>query len=160
MMSEYTHGRAHRVKDPADENWRAEAAADRPANRSSAWGGWIVFAGITMIMIGAFNAIEGLVALFNQNFYVVGPANILVFDLGAWGWIHLIIGVLVAITGIALLADAGWARPVTVVLAALNAVVQLTFVTVYPVWSLVAVTLCVVVIWAIVVHGNESRIDW
>jgi hypothetical protein len=160
MMSEYTHRRAGRVEDPASGAWQVEAAPARAENQTSAWTGWIVFAGITMIMIGSFNAIEGLVALFNQNFYVAGPQNILVFDLTTWGWVHLIIGSLVAITGIALLADAGWARPVTVVLAALNAIVQLTFVTVYPVWSLVAMTLCVVVIWAIVVHGNESRMDW
>jgi hypothetical protein len=159
-MSEYTHRRAGRVDDPAEGTWQVEAAPARAGNQTSAWTGWIVFAGITMIMIGAFNAIEGLVALFNQNFYVTGPENVLVFDLTSWGWVHLIIGTLVALTGIALLADASWARPVTVVLAALNAIVQLTFVTVYPVWSLVAVTLCVVVIWAIVVHGNESRMDW
>jgi hypothetical protein len=160
MMSEYTHHRSGRVEEPAAANWRVESAPARAGTQTSAWTGWIVFAGITMIMIGSFNAIEGLVALFNQNFYVAGPDNVLVFDLGAWGWVHLIIGVLVAITGIALLADAGWARPVTVVLAAINAIVQLTFVTVYPVWSLVAVALCVVVIWAIVVHGNDSRMDW
>ncbi|HEV8561360.1 MAG TPA: hypothetical protein VGR06_33995 [Actinophytocola sp.] len=159
-MSEYTHHRTGRVEDPADGNWQVEAAPARAGSRSSAWAGWIVFAGITMLMIGSFNAIEGLVALFDPNVYIAGPDNVLVFDLTTWGWVHLIIGVLVAITGIALLADAGWARPVTVVLAALNAIVQLTFVTVYPVWSLAAVTLCVVVIWAIVVHGSESRMDW
>jgi hypothetical protein len=160
MMSEYSRSRAGRVEDSADENWQVDAPPAGPGNRSSAWTGWIVFAGITMIMIGSFNAIEGLVALFNQNFYVAGPENVLVFDLTSWGWVHLIVGVLVAITGGALLADVGWARPVTVVLAALNAIVQLTFVPVYPVWSLVSVALCFVVIWAIVVHGNESRIGW
>ena len=163
-MSEYSHRRAGRIDDPTDpppgENWQVEKAMAGSKNRSSAWTGWIVFAGITMIMIGSFNAIEGLVALFNQNFYVAGPENVLVFDLTSWGWIHLIVGGLVAITGGALLSDAGWARPVTVVLAAINAIVQLTFVPVYPIWSLVAVTLCFVVIWAIVVHSNESRIDW
>ena len=129
-------------------------------DETSMWAGWTMFAGIVMIMIGALNAIQGVVALFNRDFYLSGPQNVLVFDLTAWGWVHLVLGVLVAITGIALLADAGWARPVTVVLAALNAVAELAFLGAYPLWSTIAIALCVMVIWSIVAHGDESRLDW
>jgi hypothetical protein len=161
MMSEYANPRAGRVED-AGTNLNVRAAAPgRHAGRVTAWTGWMWFAGVIMILIGAFNAIEGLIAVFQQEFYVVGQENVLVFDLTAWGLIHLIVGGLVAITGIALIADAAWARPVTVVLAVINAIVHLTFVTVYPVWSVIGIALCVVVIWAIVVHGDEaSRLDW
>src|SRR2546423_9111997 len=111
-MSEYPYQHAGGVEHPPGENWQVEAARARTGARTSAWAGWVVFAGIVMVMTGAFNAIEGLVALFNREFYLAGPEHVLVLDLTGWGWLHLILGVLVAITGIALLADAGWARPV------------------------------------------------
>jgi len=117
--------------------------------------GWIWFAGAMMILLGLFNAIEGLVALFYNTFYVVGPERLLVFSLTAWGWVHLIIGVLVFIAGCALFTGAVWARAVAVVLAALNALTQLVFLSASPVWGVIVIALDVLVIWAIVVHGNE-----
>ena len=122
---------------------------------TSIWAGWIAFAALLMIMMGAFNAIEGLTGVLT-DFYVVAPEDVLVFDLTTWGWIHLVVGVLVALTGVALLARATWARVVTVVLAVLNAVAQMAFVAVYPVWSVIVIGLCAVVIWAVVVHGHET----
>ncbi|GAA0255238.1 membrane protein [Saccharothrix mutabilis subsp. mutabilis] len=132
----------------AEQTWPS-----RP--RASAWTGWIGFAAIMMIVIGAFNVIEGVVALFDDEYYVVGPDNVLVLDLTGWGWTHLVIGVLIALAGAALLTGAAWARVVAVVFAALNAVVQLGFVSVQPVWSTIVIALCVVVVWAVVVHGDE-----
>ena len=152
-MSEYSERRAGRVDDPAGDFW-----PDPPSARPSAWAGWIWFAGIMMIIMGTFGAIEGLVALIKQEYYLVGPYNVLVFNLTGWGWIHLILGVLVAITGIALLSGSTWARWATVIIAALDAVVQLAFISVYPLWSMVVIAFCVIVIWAVVVHGDESRI--
>ena len=116
-------------------------------------------AGVLMIMMGMLNAIQGLVALFDQNYYLAGPNNVLVFDLTTWGWVHLVIGVLVLATGVSLLFDATWARVVTVILAGLESVAQLAFIGVYPLWSTIMITLCVLVIWAIVVHGDESRLE-
>lgn len=122
----------------------------------TAWVGWIWFAGIMMIVMGSFNAIEGLVALFRSDYYVAGPENVLVFDLTGWGWITLLLGVLIALAGVALFSGAAWARVVAVLLAVVNAVAQLAFVTVHPIWSTIVIALCVVVIWAVVVHGAEA----
>lgn len=144
------------VGDSADEYWNVEPAA---RNRGSAWAGWVLFAGILMIIMGSFNAIQGLVALFQEEFYVVGPYNVLVLDLTGWGWLHLIVGTLVAATGIALSLGVTWARWVTVGLAALEMIIQIAFIGVYPVWSTIVIALCVVVIWAILVHGAESQLD-
>src|SRR6266545_5247909 len=146
-MSDYTEHR-RQTRDP--DYWNGEAA---PRTRGSAWAGWVFFAGIMMIIMGSFNAIEGLVALFSPNHYAVSGENVLVLDLTGWGWFHLLAGGLIMLTGIALCSGIGWARWVTVVLAGLNAIGQLAFVTVYPVWSVIVIALCVVVIWAIVVHG-------
>jgi hypothetical protein len=126
--------------------------------RETGWLGWIWFAGIMMIIMGSFNAIEGLVALFRGEYYVVTEEQVLVFDITTWGWITLLIGILVALAGAALLSGAAWARVIAVVLAVINSVAQLAFVSVHPVWSTIVIALCVTVIWAVVVHGNEADI--
>jgi hypothetical protein len=126
--------------------------------RETGWLGWIWFAGIMMIVMGSFNAIEGLVALFRGEYYVVTEEQVLVFDITSWGWITLLIGILVALAGGALLSGAAWARVVAVVLAVINAVAQLAFVSVHPLWSTIVIALCVTVIWAVVVHGPEADI--
>lgn len=125
-------------------------------SRTSMWSGWIWFAAIMMILTGVFNAVEGFVALLNRAFYVSNGEHLVLLDLTAWGWVHLVLGVLIGISGLALLSGALWARVVAVALAALNAVAQLAFVSAYPVWSTIVIALCVLVIWATVVHGNET----
>ncbi|WP_236792076.1 hypothetical protein [Amycolatopsis sp. GM8] len=121
------------------------------------WVGWIWFGGAMMILLGMFNVIQGLVALFNKNYYVVGPQGLLVFNLTGWGWIHLIVGALAVVAGIFLFTGAAWARVVAVVLAVVNAVAQLAFLSAYPVWSTIIIALDVLVIWAVIVHGREVR---
>jgi hypothetical protein len=140
-MAQETQGNAH--------GW----AGGQP--KPSVWTGWIGFAGIVMVVIGAFTVIEGMVALFNSDYYVVGPENVLVVDLTGWGWIHLIVGGLIVLAGGGLWTGSAWARVVAVVFATFNAVLQLGFVSVQPVWSTIVIALCVVVIWAVVVHGSE-----
>src|SRR6478752_2323513 len=76
--------------------------------------GFIVFAGVAMVMIGAFHALQGLVALFNDDFYVVGQKWIFEFDLTTWGWVHLIVGIGVAVAGFFVFNGAVWARAVGV----------------------------------------------
>ncbi|MFD8497678.1 hypothetical protein [Amycolatopsis sp. NPDC059657] len=157
-MRQQRHDRP-RTETSADDEWAVGPGTPPPGSRSRMWAGWVWFAAVMMVIIGIFGAIEGLVALFRQEYYVVGPENVLVFDVTGWGWFHLIAGILVALTGVALFLDAVWARVLTVVLAAVDAVAQLAFVPVAPVWSTIVIALCVMVIWAIVVHGGESRLE-
>jgi len=120
-------------------------------------GSWLTFASLMMVLVGLFNVIYGLVALFRDNYYVSVPGGYLLFDLTAWGWVHLIVGALAVAAGVALLSGALWARVVAVVLAGINALAQLAFLAAYPAWSLIAIALDVLVIWAVLVHGRESR---
>jgi len=122
---------------------------------STAWATWIWFAALMMIMMGTFTAIFGLVALFNDTYYTVGPQGLLVFDITQWGWVHLILGVLAVAAGIALFSGAMWARVVAVGLAMINAIAQLAFMSAYPVWAMIVIALDVLVIWALIVHGGE-----
>ena len=122
------------------------------------WAGWVVFAGVMMIMLGTFQVIEGLVALFDDGFYVVGSSGLVVdIDYNTWGWIHLIIGVVGVLAGLGLLAGNMAARIVGVVVAFLSAVVNLTFISAYPIWSAILITIDVIVIYAIIVHGREVK---
>jgi hypothetical protein len=125
-------------------------------SRFTAWSGWIWFAAIVMILAGIFNAVEGLVALFNRAFYATNGEHLVLLDLTAWGWLHLLLGGLVGLAGIALLSGAMWARVVAVALAAVNAIAQLAFISAYPVWATIVIALSIMVIWAITVHGNET----
>ena len=150
-MSEHAH-----PGTGAPGRTRGEESARERATTPAMWVGWIGFAGVMMIMIGFFNIIDGLVALFKNNFYVVGPNGLLVLNLTGWGWVHLVVGVLAVLAGFALFTGADWARVVAVILAAFNAVTQLAFLNAYPVWATIVIALDVVVIWAIVVHGKEA----
>jgi len=119
--------------------------------------GFIMFAGVMMIVIGIFQAIQGLVAIFEDTFYVVSPNYWLEFDVTAWGWIHLIGGIIVSAAGTSLLRGQTWARVVAIVVAGLSALANFLFIPYYPVWSLLLIALNVIVIWAVATHGRELR---
>jgi hypothetical protein len=125
--------------------------------RSTAWVGWVWFAAVMLIMTGSFNAIYGLVALFDDKYYALGRQGLLVFDITQWGWILLIFGILAILTGVALLSGAMWARVVAVILAGLNAIGHMTFMSAYPVWALITIAIDVLVIYALIAHGSEMK---
>src|SRR6476661_1549040 len=126
--------------------------SERP--RSPVATGLIIFAAVAMIMIGVFHAIQGLVALFNDDFYVVGQKWIFEFDLTTWGWIHLIVGVGVAVAGFFVFSGAVWARAVGIAVAAVSALLNFIWLPYYPIWSLINIALDVMVVWALSVHGH------
>lgn len=125
--------------------------------RSTAWAGWVWFAAVMLIMNGTFNAIYGLVALVDDQYYTVGPQGLLVFDLTQWGWVLLIFGVLAVLSGVALFGGALWARIVAVVLASINVIAHIAFMSAQPVWALIAIVVDVLVIWAVIAHGDELK---
>ncbi|WP_326568810.1 hypothetical protein VSH64_44880 [Amycolatopsis rhabdoformis] len=119
--------------------------------------GWIAFAGTMAILVGFFNIIVGLVALFKNNYYVSTPGGYLVMNLTGWGWLHLIVGALAAAAGAALFSGAGWAKIVVVVLAGFNALAMLAFISAAPAWGLIVIVMDVLVIWAVIAHSNEPE---
>jgi len=124
-------------------------------SHSAAAVGVTVFASVMMIMTGFFQAIAGIVALVNDQFYVAGSEWVFQFDTTTWGWIHLTLGVLVALAGVALFSGAVWARTVGVVLAILCGVAAFAWLPWYPIWALVLITAAVVVVWALTAHGRD-----
>ncbi|MCF6475278.1 hypothetical protein FAF44_43965 [Nonomuraea sp. MG754425] len=123
------------------------------------WVGWIWFGGMMMVLSGLFNIITGLTAVFANRVYVQTPNRLLLFDVSTWGWVHLVLGVLVLATGIAVSVGQTWARVVGIVLVMLNALTQLTWIAVNPWWSLAVIAVDVLVLYALIVHGREAKLD-
>ena len=117
--------------------------------------GLTVTAGILMVLIGTFHFIQGLVALVNDNFFIVGKDYVFKFDTTTWGWIHLIAGIIVFLAGLALFQGAIWARTVAVIMACVSIVASFLWMPYYPIWSLTIVVFDLFVIWALVVHGRD-----
>ena len=108
-----------------------------------------VFAAIIMIVVGCFQAIAGLAAIFEDEFYAVSPNYVFEVDTTTWGWIHLLLGLLVAFAGFALFAAKTWARVIGVTLAGLSAIANFFFIPYYPFWAILIIALDVWVIWAL-----------
>ncbi|RJQ92312.1 hypothetical protein D5S19_00620 [Amycolatopsis panacis] len=123
------------------------------------WVGWIWFGASMMILLGLFSLIEGFVALFNDKYYVVTRQGLLVFDMTGWGWVHVIVGGLAVVAGGFLFTGMLWARIIAVILAGVNAIAQLVFLSAYPVWGTIVIALDVLVIYAIIVHGREAKVS-
>jgi hypothetical protein len=113
-----------------------------------------------MILLGSFHAMAGLVALFQDDYFLVAKSGLLVtVDYTTWGWTHLVLGVVVALAGFALFSGAMWARIVTILTAMVSAVVNLAFMSAYPLWSAIMIAVDVLVIYAVTAHGDEASID-
>ena len=127
-------------------------------DRATGWTGWIVFAGVMLIVVGVFSAIQGLVAVIGPNtYYVASEGSLWLFDVAGWGWWNLIIGVLLILVAVALFAGQTWGRVVAVILVILNAVGQLLLVPAQPWWSIIVIAIDVLVIYALIVHGRELK---
>jgi hypothetical protein len=125
---------------------------------ASGWAGWVVFGGVILILLGCVQAIEGLVALFDDQYFVVRSSRLLVHvSYTTWGWVHLILGIVAVLAGFGLLAGNLLARVVGVGLAFLSALAHLAFVDASPVWSVIVIALDILVIYAIVAHGRELK---
>jgi hypothetical protein len=124
----------------------------------TAWVGWIMFASTMMIVIGLFHAIQGLVAIFKDDYFLVADSGLVVtLDYTAWGWLHLLGGLLVAFAGVSLYSGRMWARVVGIALAVISALLNFAMIAAYPLWSMIIIALDVFVILALTVHGREMQ---
>lgn len=119
--------------------------------------GFTAFAGVMMIMIGVFQMIAGFAAILEDEVYVKGADYILQLDTTTWGWIHLLIGLVLFFAGFGVFAAQVWARTVGVIAAGVSAIAQFAFLLGwnYPLWSILIIALDVSIIWALTVHGKD-----
>ena len=126
-------------------------------NQPSGWVGWVYFASLMMMLVGGFQAIAGLVALFKDDFYLVTERSLLVFNYTTWGWVHLLMGIVIFAAGVALMNGATWARLVGIFLAGLSLFANMAFFSAFPFWSILMIVIDILVIYALTVHGGELR---
>jgi len=128
------------------------------AQRSTGWTGWIMFAAFMLLLNGFIGVIEGAMALVNDDYYRVTASGLAVsVDYTAWGFVHLALGVALFACGIGVTSGNLAARAVGVALAGVNAVVALVFIEAAPVWGIIVITVDILVIYALTVHGSEMR---
>ena len=126
-----------------------------PTGRSWATG-LTIFAAAFMIVSGVLTAIQGIVALANSDFYVVGRKYTFQFDITAWGWILLLLGIVVATVGVFLYLGQTWARWTALVVVALSMIANFAWVPYYPVWGIIVLALDGAVIWALTIDTREQ----
>ena len=128
------------------------------AEESSGWAaGYAAFAGVLLVIVGFAQAFTGLVAILNDEFFVSGPKWTFKFDVTTWGWIHLILGIVIILSGFGIFTGNVAARTVGVLIAGGSVVVNFLWLPWYPIWATILIALGVAVIWALTSHGRDLQ---
>ena len=132
-------------------------AQDYYQSERTGWTGWITFAGVMMIISGGLNAFSGLVGIVNDEWVVWTNRGSVYLDITQWGWVHLIMGLVVLLSGFGVFSGNVLARFVGVAAVGLSLIANFMFLPAYPLWSMIIITMDVLVIWALTAHGSEMR---
>ena len=123
----------------------------------SGWAvGWTIYAAVWMWILGFFHALAGFAALVEDEIFVATPEYLYKLDVTTWGWIHLVLGIVVLLAGFAVFNGSVWARSVGVILAVVSTITNFVWLPYYPLWGLVMITANMFVIWALTVHGRDA----
>src|SRR6476619_8358564 len=120
--------------------------------------GIAVFAGVVMIIGGAFQALEGLSGIVHDKYLVVAPSTIYAFDVTVWGVIHLLVGLALLAIGIALLRGQTWARIAGIIIAVISAIINFTWLPYSPWWALMVIGIDVLIIWALASYLRQPEV--
>ncbi len=124
----------------------------------SGWAaGWAFFAAVMLVIAGTFQIINGIVAIAKDEFFVVGQEWIFNADVTTWGWIHLILGIIIVLVGFGILSGNVLARMIGVLVAALSAIANFAFLPYYPVWAVILIAVDITIIWALTAHGRDIQ---
>ncbi|MER5968406.1 hypothetical protein ABT112_01415 [Streptomyces sp. NPDC002055] len=135
---------------------RPDAGSDHPTEGTDALAsGLVVFAAVMLVIGGILNIFRGIMAIAEDDIFVNTPNYVFAFDVSSWGWIHLVLGALALLAGLALFRDALWARAVGVLLAGLLLLTCFLSLPYYPLWSIVLIAVYGFVIWALCVAPRE-----
>ncbi|MFE2555040.1 hypothetical protein ACFXGT_03250 [Streptomyces sp. NPDC059352] len=131
--------------------------AQSPAGSGMAVGGWVVFAAVLMIFVGLMTLFQGIAGIAKDDIFVTTRDYVYQFSLTGWGWVHLILGIIMVLAGIALFTGALWARMVGVALASLGLIANFMWLPYYPFWAMLLIAIDVIVIWALCAAPRLSK---
>jgi hypothetical protein len=131
--------------------------SEAPYSQRTGWTGWIVFAGVMLLIAGSLNLFYGIIAAVNDEWVVFTNRADVYLDVSEWGWVHIILGGIVFLAGIGVFSGNILARIVGVIVASVSLLANFLFIPVYPLWALTVITIDVLVIWALTAHGSEMR---
>lgn len=127
----------------------AHVAPDEQPVKQAFAGGAAIAAAALLLTAGLITLFQGISAVAEDEVFVAGPQYIYELDLSSWGWVHIVFGILLILTSLALMTGATWARIVAIGLAALSIVVNFLWLPYYPLWSILIIALDIVIIWAV-----------
>lgn len=119
---------------------------------------WIAFAGIAMLILGSLDLLWGIAAIANNEVVVVGGHGVIVFDITTWGWIQLIVGAVIVLTGLGLLAGNGAARWAGVAVLSVNAILQIVWFPAAPLWAILMIGLDLLLIFQLCINWSEEGV--
>ena len=122
----------------------------------TSYSGWAAFAGVIMFLVGSLNALWGLGAILNDDVVVVGGQGAIIADITTWGWVHLILGSLVALTGVGLLVGNQSARLLGIFFVSLNAIAQIVWFPAAPLWAFLIIVLDVTIIYQLTARWDAQ----
>lgn len=128
-------------------------------NEEKVASGWAVFAGVMLIIVGALNVIYGLAAVLNDDILVTGGQGAIIADISAWGWVHLVLGSIMVLTGLGLFSGAPSARVMAVVFVTINAIAQVGLLTAFPLWAIMMIALDVLILYNLIVKGGMTTLQ-
>lgn len=126
-------------------------------NNVSGWAGWVAFIGILMVIAGFFQGLMGLLAAMGGNFFVVDAGSVYVFNAVVWGWIHLLVGILLAIAGLSVLKGNAFGRTIGTILAVISLIGSVALIAATPVWASLIIIIDILVIYGLVAKGGELK---
>lgn len=127
------------------------------STKTTGWVGWIALGAVFMVLSGVYQLIVGMAAVFNNDWVVFASEGVYLVDLATWGWAHLILGALLVGTGLSLFSGSTVGRAIATVVISLTILVNLMFLFALPVWSIIALIVNALVLYAILAHGDELK---
>lgn len=142
------------MTEQSGAQYQANAPEQQVVRRKNS--GLVTFAGVLLIVAGGFHIINGVVAVFANQFYVSTPNYLFAFDVSGWGWFHLVLGLVVLAAGFGVLAGQTWGRVTGIVVAVLSAIANFAFLPYYPFWAMTIIALDIIVIWALATQEPDA----
>lgn len=137
----------------------AHHTSSRKGHGGGTWAtGGAMFAGVLLFVDGVLAVLNGVVSIARDNVYTLNGSYTYQFTLTSWGWIHLVVGVILVLTGLGIMSGASWARVLGVGMAAVSIVANFMWLPYQPVWAVIAIAIGVFVIWSLLTDRTRSAV--